>query len=80
MEEPLLLRFVSEILEWIEINLLEEKVAMDFLKREEKLFENVNVAKVSLPSHAIDTNAIYFKCDKVGHLRKDYKEDKTTTS
>jgi hypothetical protein len=80
MGEPPSLRFVFETSERIEINLLKEKAAMGFLKREEKPPEKVKVAKVSLPSHAADTNATCFKCGKIGHLRKDYKEGKTTTS
>jgi hypothetical protein len=80
MGEPPSLRFVFEISEQIEINLLEEKAAMDFLKREEKPLEKVKVAKASLPSHAADTNATCFKCGKAGHLWKDCKEGKTTTS
>jgi hypothetical protein len=80
MGEPPLLRFVFETSEWIEINLLEEKAAMGFLKREEKPPEKVKVAKASLSSHAADTNATCFKCSKAGHLRKDCKDGKTTTS
>jgi hypothetical protein len=80
MGEPPSLRFVFETLERIEINLLEEKAAMGFFKRVEKPPEKVKVAKASLPSHAIDTNATCFKCNKVGHLRKDCKDGKTTTS
>jgi hypothetical protein len=80
MGEPSSLRFVFETSERIEINLLEEKAAMGFLKREEKPPEKVKVAKASLPSHTADTNATCFKCGKVGHLRKDCKDGKTTTS
>jgi hypothetical protein len=80
MGEPPLLRFVFETSERIEINLLEEKAAMGFLKHEEKPPEKVKVAKASLPYHAADINATCFKCGKVGHLRKDCKEGKTTTS
>jgi hypothetical protein len=80
MGEPPSLRFVFETSEQIEINLLEEKAAMGFLKREEKPPEKVKVAKASLLSHAADTNATCFKCGKVGHLQKDCKDGKTTTS
>jgi hypothetical protein len=80
MGEPPSLRFVFETSERIEINLLEEKAAMGFRKREEKPPKKVKVAKASLPSHAVDTNATCFKCSKAGHLRKDCKDSKTTTS
>jgi hypothetical protein len=73
------LQFVFETSEKIEINLLKEKAAMGFLKREEKPPQNVKVAKASLPFNAADTNTTCFKCGKVGHLRKDCKEGKTTT-
>jgi hypothetical protein len=76
---PPTLRFVFETSERIEINLLEEKAAMGFLKLEEKPPEKVKVAKASLPSHATDSNAMCFKCGKAGHLRKECKEDKTAT-
>lgn len=79
MGEPFLLRFVFETLERIEINLLEEKAAMGFLKHEEKLSKKVKVAKAGLPSHGANTNVTCFKCGKVGHLWKDCKEGKTTT-
>jgi hypothetical protein len=36
LDEPPTLRFVFEASEWIEINLLEEKAMMGFLKCEEK--------------------------------------------
>jgi hypothetical protein len=76
---PPMLRFVLETSERIEINLLEEKAAMGFLKREEKLPKKVKAAKASLPSHAVDTTAMCFKYGKVGHLRKDCKESKSAT-
>jgi hypothetical protein len=68
MGEPPSLRFVFETSERIKINLLEEKAAMGFLKREEKPPEKVKVAKASLPSHVADTNATCFKCGKAGHF------------
>jgi N-glycosylase/DNA lyase len=58
MGKPPSLQFVFETSKQIEINLLEGKPAMDFLKREEKPPEKVKVAKANLPSHAVDTNAI----------------------
>jgi hypothetical protein len=64
MGEPPSLRFVFETSERIEINLLEERAAMGFLKRKEKPPEKVKVAKTSLPSHAVDINATCFKCSK----------------
>jgi hypothetical protein len=74
------LRFVFETSERIEINPLEEKATMGFLKREEKPPEKIKVAKASFPSHAADTNATCFKCGKAGHLQKDCKDGKTTMS
>jgi hypothetical protein len=64
-------------LEGIEINLLEEKAAMGFLKREEKPQEKMKAAKASLPSHVADTSMMCFKCGKPGHLRKECKEGKS---
>jgi hypothetical protein len=80
MGEPPSLRFVFETSERIEINLLEERAAMGFLKRKEKPPEKVKVAKTSLPSHAVDINATCFKCSKAWYLGKDCKDSKTTTS
>jgi hypothetical protein len=74
--EPPILRFVFETSERIEINLLKEKAAMGFLKREEKPQEKVKAAKASLPSHAADILTTCFKRGKPGHLRKECKEGK----
>jgi hypothetical protein len=75
LDEPPTLRFVFETSEWIEINLLEEKAVMGFLKREEKPQEKVKAAKASLPSHAANTSMTCFKCGKPEHLRKEGKSD-----
>jgi hypothetical protein len=77
LDEPPTLRFVFETSERIEINLLEEKAAMGFLKREEKPQEKVKATKASLPSHAADTSMTCFKCGKPGYLRKECKEGKS---
>jgi hypothetical protein len=74
LDEPPTLRFVFETSERIEINLLEEKAAMGFLKHEDKPQEKVKAAKASLPSHAADTSMTCFKCGKPGHLRKECRE------
>ena len=42
-----------ETSERIEINLLEEKAAMDFLKCEEKPLEKIKIAETSLPSQVL---------------------------
>jgi hypothetical protein len=76
LDDPPTLRFVFETSEWIEINLLEEKAAMGFLKREEKPQEKVKAAKANLPSHAADTSMTYFKYGKPRYLRKECKEGK----
>jgi hypothetical protein len=75
--EPRILRFVFETSEWIEINLLEEKEAMGFIKRDEKPQKKVKAAKANLPSHAADTSMTCFKCGKPRHLRKECKEGKS---
>jgi hypothetical protein len=77
LDEPPTLRFVFETSERIEINLLEEKAAMGFLKREEKPQEKVKAVKASLPSYAADTSMTCFKCGKPGYLRKECKEGKS---
>ena len=77
LDEPLTLRLVFETLERIEINLLEEKVVMGFLKHEEKPYEKAKAAKASLPSYATDTSTTYFKCGKPKHLWKECKEEKS---
>jgi hypothetical protein len=75
--KPPTLRFIFETLKRIEINLLEEKATMGFLKREEKPHEKVKVAKANLPLHAADTSTTCFKCGKPGHLWKECKESKS---
>jgi hypothetical protein len=75
--EPPILRFVFKTSERIEINQLEEKAAMGFLKHEEKPQEKVKAAEVSLPSHAANISMSCFKYGKLGHLRKECKEDKS---
>jgi hypothetical protein len=77
LDEPPTLRFVFETSERIEINLLEEKAAMGFLKREEKPQEKMKVTKASLLSHVADTSMTCFKCGKPRHLRKECKEGKS---
>jgi hypothetical protein len=77
LDEPPTLRFIFETSERIEINLLEEKAAMGFLKCEEKPQEKVKAAKASLSSHAADTSMTCFKCGKPEHLRKECKEGKS---
>jgi hypothetical protein len=77
LDEPPTLRFVFETSEQIEINLLEEKAAMGFLKREEKPQEKMKADKARLSSHVVDTSMTCFKCGKLGHLRKECKEGKS---
>jgi hypothetical protein len=79
LDEPPTLRFIFETSERIEINLLEEKAVMGFLKREEKPQEKVKATKASLPSHAADTSMTCFKCGKPGHLWKECKEGKSNS-
>jgi hypothetical protein len=76
LDEPPTLRYVFETSKRIESNLLEEKAAMGFLKREENPQEKVKAAKASLPSHAADTSMTCFKYGKRGHLWKECKEGK----
>jgi hypothetical protein len=77
LDEPPTLRFVFETSEQIEINLLEEKATMGFLKREEKPQEKVKAAKANFPSHAANTSMTCFKYGKPGHLQKECKEGKS---
>jgi hypothetical protein len=77
LDEPPTLRFAFETSEKIEINLLEEKAAMGFFKREKKPQEKVKAAKASLPFYAVDTSMTCFKCGKPGYLRKECKEGKS---
>jgi hypothetical protein len=79
LDEPPTLRFVFETSERIDINLLEEKATIGFLKRDEKPQEKVKAAKANLPSHAADTAMTYFKCGKPRHLRKECKEGKSNS-
>jgi hypothetical protein len=76
LDEPPILRFIFETSERIEINLLEEKATMGFLKREEKPQEKMKAAKASLPFHAANTSMTCSKCGKPEHLRKECKEGK----
>jgi hypothetical protein len=76
---PPTLLFVLETSEWIVINLLEKKTAMDFLKCKEKLHEEVKIAKVSVPFYAAYINAMCFKYGKLGHLGRECKGGKTAT-
>jgi hypothetical protein len=78
LDEPPTLRFVFETSERNEINLLEEKAVMGFLKCEEKPQEKVKASKASLPSHAADTSMTCFKCGKPGHLRRSAKKIRAT--
>jgi hypothetical protein len=57
MGEPPSLRFVFETSERIEINLLEEKAAMGFLKREEKILMLLvsNVARQDICGRIVKT-------------------------
>lgn len=74
LRESPTLQFVFKTSEPIEINLLEEKAAVGFLKLEKKIPEKVKVAKASIPPYASDTISLCFKCGKPRHVRKDCKE------
>ena len=50
---------------------------MGFLKRGEKLQENLKATKANLSSHAADTSMTCFKCGKPRHLQKECKEGKS---
>jgi hypothetical protein len=78
LDEPPTLRFVFETSERIEINLLEEKTAMGFLKREEKPQEKVKAAKASLPSHAADISMTCFSMASPGTYGKSAKRVRAT--
>jgi hypothetical protein len=64
---PPTLRYVFEISERIEINLLEEKAAMGFFKKEEKLPEKGKPAHASIPANTGDADITCFTCGGVGH-------------
>ena len=76
---PTTLRSVFETLERIEINILEEKAAMGFLKREDKIPEKVNMAKVAILAYTANASPMCFTCGKSRHRRRDCKEGKTST-
>ena len=75
---PPTLRYVFEISERIEINLLEEKAAMGFLRTKDKPPEKTKSAKASIPTNTADTDIVCFNCGGVGHRRRDCKKSSKT--
>jgi hypothetical protein len=64
---PPTLRYVFETSERIEVNLLEEKAAMGYLRKEEKPPEKTKSAKASIPANVGDADIVCFNCGGIGH-------------